>query len=210
MIAGANTLADLLSGRGLCLVRGDRCLFQDLDFTLKSGELLYVEGTNGSGKTSLLRSVAGLLELEAGVIEWNSQSVVRHAQRFRASFVWFAHRTGFKGDLTAEQNLRFEAGLRAFRSEDFAAALARVGVTTGSSLPVRSLSAGQQRRVGLARMILAAAPLWMMDEPFTNLDTDGQSLVRELISEHLAAGGICVMASHQLISIDAATHKVVL
>ena len=203
-------MADLLSGRGLCLVRGDRCLFQDLEFALNSGELLYVEGANGSGKTSLLRSVAGLLELESGVIEWCGQSVVSHPQQFRASLVWFAHRTGFKGDLTPEQNLRFEAGLRSCRSEDFEGALSRVGVTTGSSLPVRALSAGQQRRVGLARMILAGAPLWMMDEPFTNLDTDGQSLVRELVSEHLAAGGICAMASHQVISIDAPTHRVVL
>lgn len=203
-------MSKLLSGSGLCLVRGDRCLFQDLQFELKGGELLYVEGTNGSGKTSLLRAIAGLLDLEAGVIEWQGKPVARNPQLFRASLVWFAHRMGFKGDLTAEQNLRFEAGLRAFRSEDFAGALARVGVTIGSSLAVRSLSAGQQRRVTLARMILADAPLWMMDEPFTNLDTDGQSLVCELISEHLVAGGICVMASHQVISIDAPTHKVVL
>lgn len=203
-------MADLLSANELCLVRGDRCLFQNLDFVLNPGELLYVEGTNGSGKTSLLRAVAGLLDLESGVVKWKGQPVVRHPQQFRASLVWFGHRTGFKADLTAEQNLRFEAGLRAFRSDDFAGVLARVGVATRFSLPVRSLSAGQQRRVGLARMILAGAPLWMMDEPFTNLDTDGQSLVRELVSEHLAAGGICVMASHQVISIDAPTHSVVL
>lgn len=201
-------MADLLSGDNLCLIRGDRCLFQDLKFALNPGELLNVEGVNGSGKTSLLRAVAGLLDLESGVIEWNGQSVIRHPQQFRASLVWFAHRTGFKGDLTPEQNLRFEAGLRVFQSEDFEGALERVGVTNSSGLPVRALSAGQQRRVGLARMILSGAPLWMMDEPFTNLDTDGQSLVRELVNEHLKSGGICAMASHQVVSIDAPTHTV--
>ena len=124
--------------------------------------------------------------------------------------VWFAHRVGFKGDLTATQNLRYEAGLRAFKSDDILAALKRVGVSQATELPMRVLSAGQQRRVGLARLILADAPLWMMDEPFTNLDTDGQALVREVISEHLATGGACAVASHQPISIEAPTHRIVL
>ena len=124
--------------------------------------------------------------------------------------VWFAHRVGFKGDLTATQNLRYEAGLRSFKSDDIPAALKRVGVSQATELPMRVLSAGQQRRVGLARLILADAPLWMMDEPFTNLDTDGQALVREVISEHLATGGACAVASHQPISIEAPTHRIVL
>ena len=131
-------------------------------------------------------------------------------QRFRASLAWFAHRIGFKGDLTAGQNLHFESGLRAFHSDDFDAALERVGVSAASELPLRALSAGQQRRVGLARMILADAPLWFMDEPFTNLDKDGQELVRQLVNEHLVAGGLCAMASHQAVSIDAPTQRVVL
>lgn len=203
-------MTDLLSANDLCLVRGDRCLFQEVGFALNPGELLFVAGANGSGKTSLLRSIAGLLELESGEIHWNGVSVSRSRQRFRASLVWFAHRVGFKGDLTPVQNLRFEAGLRAFRSDAIKDALSRVGVEYGAELPMRSLSAGQQRRVGLARLILADAPLWMMDEPFTNLDTDGQALVKELITEHLSDGGICAMASHQAISIDAPTHRIVL
>jgi heme exporter protein A len=203
-------LAELLSASDLCLIRGDRCLFQEIGFSLGPGELLSVAGANGSGKTSLLRAIAGLLELEAGEIRWQGHTVDDFQQQFRASLVWFAHRVGFKGDLTPLQNLRFEAGLRAFRSDGITAALARVGVTYGAELPMRALSAGQQRRVGLARLILADAPFWMMDEPFTNLDTDGQGLVRELISEHLANGGICAIASHQAIGIDAPTRKVLL
>ena len=203
-------MTELLSASDLCLVRGDRCLFQDVGFALNPGELLFVAGANGSGKTSLLRAMAGLLEFESGDIRWQGQSVDKDRQRFRAALVWFAHRVGFKGDLTPVQNIHFEAGLRAFQSNDIQGALARVGVKFGAELPMRALSAGQQRRVGLARLILADAPLWMMDEPFTNLDTDGQGLVKELISEHLANGGICAMASHQAVSIDAPTHRVVL
>ena len=203
-------MTELLSASDLCLVRGDRCLFQDVGFALNPGELLFVAGANGSGKTSLLRAMAGLLEFESGDIRWQGQSVDKDRQRFRAALVWFAHRVGFKGDLTPVQNIHFEAGLRAFQSNDIQGALARVGVKFGAELPMRALSAGQQRRVGLARLILADAPLWMMDEPFTNLDTDGQGLVKELISEHLANGGICAMASHQAVSIDAPTHRIVL
>ena len=203
-------MTELLSGSGLCVIRGDRCLFQELNFALSPGELLLVEGANGCGKTSLLRSIAGLLELESGSISWNGRSVRQNQQQFRASLVWFAHRIGFKGDLTPEQNLRFEAGLRSFRNQDFMTVLSRVGVSAEASLPMRALSAGQQRRVALARMILSNAPLWMMDEPFTNLDSDGQALLRELVSEHLEAGGICAMASHQGISIDAPVHRIML
>lgn len=198
----------MLTARKLCLIRGDRCLFQDVDFALNAGELLFVAGANGSGKTSLLRAVAGLLDLESGEVLWDGRTVSKSRQEFRASLVWFAHRIGFKGDLTPLQNLRFEAGLRAFGDVSIEAALARVGVEYGTELPMRVLSAGQQRRVGLARLILANAPLWMMDEPFTNLDTDGQALVKELIAEHLSGGGICAMASHQPITIDAPTHRI--
>jgi len=200
----------MLTAQKLCLIRGDRCLFEEVDFALNAGELLFVAGANGSGKTSLLRAVAGLLDLESGDVLWDGHAVSKCRQEFRASLVWFAHRIGFKGDLTPVQNLQFEAGLRAFGDISIVAALARVGVEHGAELPMRVLSAGQQRRVGLARLILANAPLWMMDEPLTNLDADGQELVKELIAEHLAGGGICAMASHQPIAIDAPTHRIVL
>jgi heme exporter protein A len=203
-------VAETLTASKLSLIRGDRCLFQDVDFALNSGELLFVAGANGSGKTSLLRAIAGLLDFESGQISWNGAPVEKGRQQFRASLVWFAHRIGFKGDLTPQQNLKFEAGLRAFRGVSIRDALARVGVEHCADLPMRVLSAGQQRRVGLARLILADAPLWMMDEPFTNLDSDGQALVSELITEHLADGGICAVASHQPITIDAPTQRIVL
>lgn len=198
----------LLSGTNLRLIRGDRCLFRDLGFALNEGELLLVEGANGSGKTSLLKAVAGLLEFDSGQIEWNGTPASKGAQQYRVSLVWFSHRNGFKGDLTAVQNLQFESGLRTFKSDDIRGALERVGVQRAAELPMRVLSAGQQRRVGLARMLLADAPLWIMDEPFTNLDLDGQALVRDLVSDHLAHHGMCVIASHQAIEIDAVIHRI--
>lgn len=197
-----------LSGKDLCLLRGDRCLFQNLNFALTSGELLLVEGKNGCGKTSLLRAIAGLLEFESGQVDWNGQPVMSDHQAFRSDIVWLSHRVGFKGDLTLVENLSFENGLRATSGELLQPSLDRLGLTRLTGLPFRSLSAGQQRRVALARMLMAKAPLWIMDEPFTNLDTGGQQLVRELLGEHLAHNGLCIVASHQDIQLDAPIRKV--
>ena len=197
-----------LSGNDLCVLRGDRCLFEKLNFALNSGELLLVEGKNGCGKTSLLRAIAGMLEFETGQVDWNGQSVMANHQVFRSDLVWLSHRVGFKGDLTLVENLSFETGLRASANELLEPSLDRLGLTRLTRLPFRALSAGQQRRVALARMLMAKAPLWMMDEPFTNLDSGGQALVRELIAEHLARDGLCVVASHQNIELDAPVIRV--
>ena len=197
-----------LRADGLCLLRGDRCLFKGLDFSLDHGELLVIEGPNGSGKTSLMRAVAGLLEFEEGIVSWKGRPVRENAQLFRASLAWFAHRVGFKGDLTLLENLAFESGLRATATGDTDRVLARLGLATLVSLPFRSLSAGQQRRVALARMLLSVGPLWFMDEPFTNLDKAGQGLVTDLIGEHLGGGGLCVVATHQHLDIAGSTRRV--
>ena len=198
----------MLAANALSLLRGDRCLFKDLDFSLNAGEMLVIEGPNGSGKTSLLRAVAGLLEFETGSVAWKGTPVREDPHQFRSDMVWLSHRVGFKGDLTIPENLSFEAGLRASKAGRREEILERLSLSKLVSLPFRSLSAGQQRRVALARMLLAAAPLWMMDEPFTNLDKAGQALVVELISEHLSADGMCLVASHQHLEIDGRTRWV--
>jgi heme exporter protein A len=203
-------LTELLSGKALCLLRGDRCLFKSLDFALNTGELLVVEGPNGCGKTSLLRGIAGLLEFELGEVQWRGESVQDNYQAFRGDLVWFAHRVGFKLDLNLVENLQFEASLRPTDHSHFDDVLARLNLTRLVGLPFRSLSAGQQRRVALARMLLSGAPLWMMDEPFTNLDRTGQQLVSDLIAEHIDRGGLCVVASHQHLDIDGKTRRVVM
>ena len=199
-----------LSASGLTLFRGERCLFNDLGFALNPGELLLLEGKNGSGKTSLLRAIAGLIEFEEGVVEWQGIDVLKQRQVFHAAITWLAHRIGLKGDLTLVENLRFEANLRAQKDVNFDSVLERLGIERLKKLPLRSLSAGQQRRVGLARMMLAHTPLWMMDEPFTNLDRQGRDLVISLVNEHLADGGLCVMAAHQDVDVAATVRRVTL
>ena len=203
-------MTGLLSGNDLCLLRGDRCLFQRLNFALHCGELLFVEGANGSGKTSLLRGIAGLLEFETGDITWDGQKILDAYQVFRSDLVWLSHRVGFKGELNLLENLQFESALRSCSMEKTAAVIDRLSLAPLTSLPFRYLSAGQQRRVALARMLLANARLWMMDEPFTYLDKAGQALVGELIAEHLAGGGLCVAASHQAVDVGAPTQRVTL
>jgi heme exporter protein A len=197
-----------LNGSDLTLFRGDRCLFKNLDFALNPGELLLLEGRNGSGKTSLLRAIAGLIELESGTILWNDQPVNKERQVFQNSIVWMSHKVGFKGDLTLVDNLQFEARLRLQSQRDFDEILHRLGLTRLKRLPFRSLSAGQQRRVALARMLLSAAPLWMMDEPASNLDAQGRELVGALLAEHLGRNGMAIVAAHQDIVPDVPTQKI--
>ena len=197
-----------LSADDLTLFRGERCLFKELSFALNPGELLLLEGRNGSGKTSLMRAIAGLIELESGEIFWNGKSVQSHRQAFHGSLVWMAHRVGFKADLTLVENLKFESHLRAQSGKDLDEVLQRLDIGRLKPLPVRSLSAGQQRRVALARMLLSRVPLWLMDEPFTNLDREGRALVMELTTEHLERDGMCIMAAHQDIQIGGNVRKI--
>lgn len=199
-----------LSADDLTLFRGERCLFKDLSFALDPGELLLLEGRNGSGKTSLMRAIAGLIELESGEIFWDGESVRSNRQAFHGSLVWMAHRVGFKADLTLVENLKFESHLRAQSDEDLDEVLKRLDIDRLKRLPLRSLSAGQQRRVALARMLLSRVPLWLMDEPFTNLDREGRALVMKLTTEHLDRDGMCIMAAHQDIEIDGNVKKIVL
>ena len=197
-----------LSARDLTLFRGDRWLFSKLGFALNPGELLLLEGMNGSGKTSLMRALAGLIEFEDGEVFWDGKLVRDDRQAFHSEMVWIAHRTGLKLDLTLVENLGFEGKLRSPSSADFEDVLQRLEIQRLKRLPVRSLSAGQQRRVALARMLLTDATLWFMDEPVTNLDRDGRKLVMSLVSEHLEKGGMCIMAAHQDIDIKGTVQRV--
>jgi len=201
-------LSAQLTADALTLFRGDRCLFKGLSFALNSGELLLLRGSNGSGKTSLLRAIAGLLELESGTVYWNEVAVRKEPQIFQNSLVWMSHQPGFKGDLTLIENLHYEASLRPQSNQELDEVLNRLGLNRLKRLPMRSLSAGQRRRVALARMLLADAELWIMDEPVSNLDSEGRVLAMELVGEHLAADGMVIMAAHQDVDIDATVQTI--
>jgi heme exporter protein A len=197
-----------LSADGLTLFRGERCLFQGLSFALNPGELLLLEGRNGSGKTSLMRAIAGLIEFEDGDVMWEGKPLRSNRQSFYGSLVWMQHRVGFKADLNLVENLKFESHLRAQSGEDFDEVCKRLDIDRLKRLPLRALSAGQQRRVALARMLMSKVPLWLMDEPFTNLDREGRALVMDLTTEHLEGGGMCIMAAHQDVEIGGNVQKI--
>lgn len=191
----------------LAVFRGERCLIDGLSFAVGAGSLLVLEGANGSGKTSLLKALSGVLDVESGTIRWNGKDIRDERQAYCGSLVFMAHRVGLKADLTLLENLQFEASLRPQGPESLDAIVERLDLARLTKLPVRALSAGQQRRVALARMLLAAAPLWLMDEPFANLDRGGRALVRRLVTEHVTKGGLCVLAAHEDVRVDVPTER---
>ena len=169
-----------------------------MSFDLSKGECLHVLGPNGSGKTTLLRVVTGLLEPEQGQVKWGGRPTRAQRDAWCACFSYLGHSDGLKPELTARENLAFEIGLRRdVRDAEFEEALAQVGLASARNQMAGVLSAGQRRRLGLARVVLAATPLWILDEPYTNLDTGGAALVSEVIARHLDAGGATLVAAHQ-------------
>jgi heme exporter protein A len=195
----------MLTAQGLACVRGDRLLFKDLGFVLEAGSLLYVLGENGSGKSSLLRMLCGLLMPEQGEILWAGKSIKSHAEQYLPNLKYLGHLNGLKDDLTALENLQMGARI-AGQDVTAAAALAAltaIGIARCANLPVRVLSQGQKRRVALAALWLSRSPLWILDEPFAALDVAATEVLAARISEHLAAGGMTILTSHQDVPIKA-------
>jgi heme exporter protein A len=194
-----------LQGENLHLWRGDRHVLRGVHFSLTRGECLQVTGANGTGKTSLLRTLCGLMYPEEGRVLWGGTDVRKDLAAFHADLAYIGHEPPLKVDLTARENLRYWIGVRRRVSRgELDDALQRVGADHWRDRPVRTLSAGQKRRVALAGLALMAVPLWLLDEPTTNLDTEGQHLVGSLIEEHLSHGGLAVAAIHHELSVSAA------
>lgn len=187
----------MLTVSGLACSRGERQLFSDVSFTLAAGEWLHVQGANGAGKTTLLRALVGLSPPAAGEIRW--RGVLAREAELPRDLLYLGHQAAVKDDLTPLENLRFAAALDDAPLESVAAlaALARLGLRGREHLPVRVLSAGQKRRVLLARLLTRRAPLWVLDEAFNALDSQAVQLLGELVGEHLADGGLAVLTSHQ-------------
>ncbi len=184
--------------RNLHLWRGEKHLLRGVSFEVHAGELLQVMGPNGVGKTSLLRCMAGLLPVEAGEIEWCGSRCEFRFDAMHEQLAYLAHLNALKSELTSVENLRYAVGLRRpLVDGEITATLQRLQIGHCADLPARSLSAGQKRRVALARVLLSDAKLWILDEPITNLDKAGIQLVESCMHDHLRAGGLIVTAAHQ-------------
>jgi len=189
----------VLEVSNLHLWRGERHLLRGVNFTLFGGQVLQMLWPNGTGKTSLLRCIAGFLHAEEGALRWQGKAVAADRDAFHWALAYLGHETALKGDLTAFENLRFACALRSPpAAEHLLATLAAVGLAhIDPEQPVRSFSAGQQRRVALARLSLWGAKLWLLDEPAANLDASGQAVLAGLLQSHLQAGGMALIATHQ-------------
>jgi heme exporter protein A len=195
----------MLNVEGLHLWRGDRHVLRGVSFAADPGRCVLLTGNNGAGKTTLIRAIAGLLDPEEGRVLWRGQSARATRDAFHAETAYLGHEPPLKGDLSAQENLRYSVGIRRpVTATEIDAALARTGASNFSDRAVRLLSAGQRRRVALAGVLLAQAVLWLLDEPTTNLDADGQQLVTGLIQEHLGRSGLVVAAVHHAMPLPAA------
>lgn len=183
-------------GRDLGQLRGERLVFGGLDFALAAGEALVLVGANGSGKTTLLRLMAGLSRPFTGSLAWGGAPIRRDLEAHARRTLWLGHLPGLKPALSARENLRFEAALAGAAPAAAETALERLDLRPLAALPWRVLSAGQRRRVALARLLLRPAALWLLDEPATSLDAANEARLWDLCRAHLAGGGRLAVASH--------------
>ena len=197
------TATDGLSVEKVHVWRGDRHVLKGVSLTLHPRQLLHIRGLNGTGKTTLLRVACGLLRPEAGRVSWLGQPISRVRSEYHAALAYASHEPALKGDLTALENLHFAVGLkRRVTTGELRDSLARTGVAVCADLPARVLSAGQRRRVSLARILAMSASLWLLDEPFTNLDGAGTDLTLGLLQSHVQRGGSALVVAHQDLKID--------
>ncbi len=193
-----------LKGENVHLWRGDHHVLRGVRFQVGAGECLQLTGANGTGKTTLLRTACGLAYPEGGEITWCGESIRKDLPAFHAQLAYLGHEPPLKAELTARENLGYWVGVRRrLEQQEVNQALERVGGDHWADRPVRTLSAGQKRRAALAGLTLMRVPLWMLDEPTTNLDAEGQKLVGLLIDEHLQAGGVALAAVHHELAVSA-------
>ena len=206
---GAEGERKILEVSKLGCVRGDRRLFSGLDLSLSPGTFVQLTGPNGSGKTSLLRILCGLLAPAEGNVSWQGANIRSLAEDYFTAVTYLGHRPGVKDELSALENLRISNALNGVEvsQEDALAALQRMGLAGRESLPARFLSEGQRRRVALARLLVCNTQLWLLDEVMTSLDKGAVELVRSLIEEHLNRGGIAIVATHQELELSAGVTK---
>jgi heme exporter protein A len=190
-------------------VRGERLLFSGVSFSLMPGGFLQLTGPNGSGKTSLLRIVCGLMAPERGEIRWQGAQIRSLAEEYSRSITYIGHRNAVKEELSSLENLRISSGLAGLRLSRAQAeeALSRMGLAGRENLPARFLSEGQRRRSALARLITSSTVLWVLDEVLASLDHAAVTLIEAIIGEHLSKGGMAIVATHQELHISAGSFQ---
>ena len=187
----------LLEARQITSERDDRVLFDGFNLEMRAGDLIRLEGPNGAGKTTLLRILAGLFPPTAGQVLWRGRPISRYPEAYNADLLYLGHRSGIKTLLSPLENLRsLEGTRRRFDSGKVERALEQVGLAGYEDVPCKQLSAGQQRRVALARLLLSDEPVWLLDEVFTAIDRDGVAALEALLVERVRIGGLVVMTTH--------------
>ena len=178
------------------LWRGDRRLLTNLSFSAGPGTIVDVAGQNGVGKTTMLRAVCGLTHAESGTISWYGNDIYDDLSSYHSGIAWLGHRDGLRPELTPTENLDISHRLHGRRRDDVEQDLEDADAIHLANLPVRSLSAGQKKRIALIRVFTSGTRLWLLDEPFANLDTDGREWGLARVRSHVADGGICVLSTH--------------
>ncbi|MGR5146694.1 cytochrome c biogenesis heme-transporting ATPase CcmA [Photobacterium alginatilyticum] len=200
----------MLSVQELSCVRDERVLFDDLSFSVSTGELVQIEGHNGAGKTTLLRIIAGLGRADSGSVCWNNENIETAREDYYQDLLFLGHQTGVKRELTAFENLAFFQAMHTHTEDSELAgtpqvsgddclwqALAHVGLAGREDVPAGQLSAGQQRRVALARLWISNHKLWILDEPLTAIDKQGVKVLERLFLSHVERGGVVLLTTHQ-------------
>ena len=193
---------EVLKAEQLFCERDDRVLFRELSFSARAGEVIQIKGSNGSGKTTLLRVICGLNDNYHGALKWFNEPIEDNQDDFYSSLIYLGHQVGVNKVLTPVENLRWSVGLREnVTSESIYQALAEIGLRGFEDSQCFSLSAGQQQRVSLSKLLLGTAVIWILDEPFTTLDVDGVQLLEQLLGDHARKGGVALVTTHHELSL---------
>ena len=193
---------EVLKAEQLFCERDDRVLFRELSFSARAGEVIQIKGSNGSGKTTLLRVICGLNDNYHGTLKWFNEPIEDNQDDFYSSLIYLGHQVGVNKVLTPVENLRWSVGLREnVTSDSIYEALAEIGLRGFEDSQCFSLSAGQQQRVSLSKLLLGTAVIWILDEPFTTLDVDGVQLLEKLLGDHARKGGVALVTTHHELSL---------